>query len=108
MRTITSSSDAGRRNLNEALVSFLQSRDDGRSSTSNIDPADYPDVLPTTWSQLTKSGLLKVGDVNGEKYELLPLGYLTALQLSMRSHAPQTRGKLGRIYRVRKDSFQHT
>ena len=98
----------GRRNLNEALVSFIETTDDGRSSTSDIDPADYPDVLPTTWTQLTKSGLLKVGDVNDEKYELLPLGYLTALQLSMRSHAPQMSGKLGRIYRVRKDSFKHT
>src|ERR1019366_1415587 len=107
MRTLTSSSDARRRNLNKALVSFLESRDDGRCSTSNIDPADYPDVLPATWTQLTKRGLLKNGDTNAEKYELTPLGYLTALQISMRSHAPQMRGKLGRFYRVGKDSFKH-
>jgi hypothetical protein len=88
MRTITSSSDAGRRNLNEALVSFIETMDDGRFSTSDIDPADYPDVLPTTWTRLTKRGLLKVGGMNGEQYELMPLGFLTALRISMRLGRP--------------------
>lgn len=71
--------------------------DDGRYSRSNIDPADYPDVLRTTWSQLTKEGLLKVEDVNVEKYELITLGYLTALKISIRSHALQVRGRLPRV-----------
>ena len=88
MRTIISSSDAGRRNLNEALVRFIETMDDGRFSTSNIDPADYPDVLPATWTRLTKRGLLKVGGMKGEKYELMPLGFLTALRISSRLGRP--------------------
>jgi len=68
MRTVTSSSDGGRRKLNEALVSFIETIDDGRFTTSNIYPADYPDVLPTTWTQFAKRGLLKDEDMNAEKY----------------------------------------
>ena len=75
--------DARRRNLNEALVSFIETMDDGRFSTSDIDPVDYPNVLLTTWMRLTKRGLLKVGGMKGEKYELMPLGFLTALKISI-------------------------
>jgi hypothetical protein len=108
MRTVTSSYDAGRRYLNEALVRFIETMDDRRSSTSNIEPADYSEVLPTTWAQLAKRGMVKVEDMNAGKYEVTPLGYSTALKISIRSDSSQIRGRIGRLYRVRKDSFKRT
>jgi hypothetical protein len=95
-RTVTMSSHTERRKLDKALVSFLETIDDGRSSTPNIDPADYPDVLPTTWAELTQKGLLRKGDTIGEMYELMPLGFLRALKTSGRADAHQFREKRGR------------
>ena len=102
---MTLSSDARRRNLDEALVSFMDALGDGWFCVFYISPSDFPHVLPTTWTELTKRGLLKDRDMNVEMYELTLLGYVTALMISGRSDDPQFREKLGRLCKVLKDSL---
>lgn len=103
---MTLSPDARRRNLEEALVSFLDALGDGWFCVFYISPSDFPNVLPTTWTELTKRGLLKDSDMNVEMYELTPLGYVTALRVSGRSDEQQFRERLGRLCKVLKDSLK--
>lgn len=103
---MTLSPDARRKNLNEALVRFLNALGAGQFSVLYIDPADYPDVLPTTWTKLTNRGLLKDMNMNVEMYQITPFGYITALKLSGRSDEQQFRKELGRLCKVLKDSLK--
>ncbi len=103
---MTLSPDTRRRNLNEALVSFLDALGDGWFCVLYISPSEFPNVQPTTWTELTKRGLLKDRDMNEEMYALTPLGYVTALRVSGRSDELQFREKLGRLCKVLKDSLK--
>jgi hypothetical protein len=80
-------SRARRQILDKILVSFLETLGDAPFSTLIIDPGDYPDVLPRTWTELAERGLLKVEGVNCEMYKLMPLGYVRALKISRCSDA---------------------
>ena len=103
---MTLSPDASRRNIEEALVSFIKALGEGWLSAFYIMRSDFPDVLPTTWTELTKSGLLKDMDMNVEAYQFTPFGYVKALKVSGRSDDPQFRGKLGDLCKVLKVSFK--
>lgn len=104
--TMTLSLDARRRNLDEALVSFIAALGDGWFSAFYIMRSDFPNVLPTTWTKLTNSGLLKDMNMNVEAYQFTPLGYVMALKVSRRSDDPQFRAKIGNLCKVLKDSVK--
>jgi hypothetical protein len=99
---MTLSADARRANLNEALLAFLDKLGDGQFCWFYIIRTDYPDVLPTTWTELSNRGLLKDTDTNVETYQFTPRGYITALKLSGRSDEQQFREGLGNLCRVLK------
>ena len=103
---MTLSRDARRRNPEEALVSFMDALGDGWFSAFYINRSDFAHVLPTTWTELTKRGLLKDMDMNVEMHQLTPLGYITALRVSGRSDEQQFRENLGRLCKVLKDSLK--
>jgi hypothetical protein len=71
-----------------------------------ISPAGFPNVLPTTWAELTSKGILQDRDLNDETYELTPFGYLMALRVSGRSDERQFREKLGKFCKVLKGSLK--
>jgi hypothetical protein len=103
---MTLSSDARRQNFDGALVSFLDALGDRLFCTFYISPSDYPNVLATTWTELTSRGLLNHLDWNIEMYQLTPLGYVTALKISGRADDPEFREKLGRLCKVLKGSLK--
>ena len=105
-RTMTVSSDAKRRNLDEALASFLEALGDELFRTFCISLSDFPHVLLTTWMELTNQGWLEEVSLNYEMYRLTPLGYVTALRVSGRSDDQQYRENLGRLCKVLKDSLK--
>lgn len=72
------------RNLDVALVSFVAALGDGWVFRFYIMRTDFPDVLPTTWPELTKRGLLEDMNMNVEAYKFTPLGYVKALKVSGR------------------------
>jgi len=69
-----------------------------------ISPSDFPNVLASTWTELTRRGWLEEEFLNFEMYRLTPLGYATALKISGRSDDPQFHEKLGRLCEVMKDT----
>ncbi len=103
---ITLSVDARRRNLVEALVSFVDALGDGWFCVFYISPSEFPNVLKTTWPELIKRGLLKDTAMNEEMYQFTPLGYVTALRVSGRSDEQQFRENLGRLCKVLKDTLK--
>jgi len=103
---MTLSTDARRRNLDEALASFVAALGDGWFSPFYINPSQFPDVLDTTWPELVRRGLLKDANINEERYKVTPFGYVTALKVSRRSDDPEFRRKLGNICKVLKDSVK--
>jgi hypothetical protein len=103
---MTLSSDVRRQNLGSALASFLDALGDKLFCTFYISPSDFPDVLATTWMELTTRGLLNDMNLNAEMYQLTPLGYVTALKISGRADDPQFREKLGRLCKVLKGSLK--
>jgi hypothetical protein len=103
---MTLSPDTRRRNLDEALVSFLDALGDEWFCTFYISPPDFPNVLETTWPELIRRRLLKDTNMNEEMYLFTPLGYVTALKVSGRSDDPQFRAKLGNLCKVLKDSLK--
>ena len=92
--------------MDEALVSFMAALGDGGFSAFYIMPPDFPGVLPTTWTELTKRGLLKDLDMNVEAYQFTPFGYVKTLKVSGRSDDPEFRHKLGDLCKVLKDSVK--
>jgi hypothetical protein len=103
---MTLSSDDRCKNLNEALIAFLNRLGDGQFDVFCITPTDYPDALPTTWTEATNRRLLRDMDMNVEMYKFTPSGYVTALTLSGRSDEQQFREGLGNLCRVLKDSLE--
>jgi len=100
------SADARRRNLDEALVSFMDALGDEWFCSLYISPAGFPNVLPTTWAELTSKGILQDRDLNDETYELTPFGYVMVLRVSGRSDERQFREKLGKFCKVLKGSLK--
>lgn len=103
---MTLSADARRANLNEALIAFLNGLGDGQFGVFYITTADYPHVLPTTWTGLVNTRLLKDLNMNVEMYQFTPSGYIAALKLSGRSDEQQFREGLGNLCRVLKGSLK--
>lgn len=103
---MTLSAAARRSNLNEALIAFLNGLGDQQFTVHYIDPKDYPDVLPTTWRELTNRCWLEDTNMNFEMYKFTPSGYVKALEVSGRSKDPQFRAELGKICKVLKDSLK--
>jgi hypothetical protein len=91
-----------RKNLNEALVSLLNSLGEAPFTDLTFVPSHYPDVLPTTWTEMTKCGLLEDEGMNIVAYRLTKYGYIRALQESGRSEDPEFREQLGKICKVLK------
>jgi hypothetical protein len=72
---MTLSVDDRRANLREALIAFLIALGDRQFDLFFIEPAKYPEVLPTTWVELTNRNWLKEMDMNIELYKFTPSGY---------------------------------
>jgi hypothetical protein len=100
---MTLSTDDRRKNLNEALIAFINRLGDGWFSDFRITPTDYPDVLKTTWPELTNRSFLEDKNENVTSYQFTPRGYITALKLSGRSNEQQFREGLGKLCGVLKD-----
>jgi hypothetical protein len=103
---MTISDDARRANLNEALNAFLIRLGDRQFVQFDIVRADFPDILPTTWTDLTERRWLRDLETNREMYRLTPLGYVKALKVSDMSDTPRFREQLGNICKVLKDSLK--
>ena len=103
---MTLSVDDRRENLKEALVTLLNALGDGMFATFWIDPSTFPNVLPTTWTELTSRYWLKDMDWSPQAYQFTSLGYVKALRISGRADDTQFREDLGKICRVLKDSVK--
>jgi hypothetical protein len=106
IRGMTLSADARLVNLNEALIAFLNALGESQFSYFYIMRTDYPGVLDTTWTELTRRGWLKDTNMNVTSYQFTPFGYVQALKISRRSEEPQFRERLGSICKVLKDSLK--
>jgi hypothetical protein len=106
IRAMTLSADARITNLNEALVAFLNALGEEQFSYFYIMRTDYPSVLDTTWTELTRRGWLKDANINLRCYQFTPFGYIQALKISKRSEEPQFRERLGSICKVLKGSLK--
>lgn len=103
---MTLSPEVRRANLGEALIAFLAALGDNRFNSFYIARTDYPDVLPTTWTELTSRALIRDMNLSVECYRFTPSGYVAALELSGRSGERQFREGLGNLCRVLKDSLR--
>ena len=79
-----------RKNLNEALVSLLNSLGEAHFTNLTFLPSHYPNVLPTTWTEMTRCGLLEDEGMNIVAYRLTKYGYIRALEESGRSGDPSS------------------
>ena len=91
-----------RANLKEALIAFLNALGGGKFALFFIDPTEYPNVLPTTWTELTSRYWIKDMDMNVQMYQFTALGYVKALKVSGRADEPQFRDDLGKLCKVLK------
>lgn len=103
---MTLSVDDRRKNLKEALVTLLNALGDGKFATFWIDPNEFPNVLPTTWTELSNRYLLEDMNLNVPQYRFTPFGYVRALRVSGRADDNQFREDLGKICKVLKDSVK--
>jgi hypothetical protein len=104
--TMTLSVDDRRENLRDALIAFLNKLGDRRLNLFFIDRAKYPQVIPTTWTELSKRYWIKDVASTIEWYTFTPLGYVQALKVSGRADEAQFRADLGKLCKVLKDSLK--
>jgi len=104
--TVTLSVDDRRENLKEALIGFLDVLGDRSFSNFWIDPNEFPEVLATTWTDLTAKYWLREMNWNIQMYQFTPSGYVQALRISGRAKDTQFREDLGKICKVLKDSVK--
>ena len=89
-----------------ALIAFLNRLGDQKWIGYYIDPKDFPDVLPTTWTELTNRNWLKDMNMNVEMYQFTSPGYVKALEISGRSEELHFREELGKICKVLNNSLK--
>ncbi|MGO9273228.1 MAG: hypothetical protein ACLQOO_23830 [Terriglobia bacterium] len=99
---MTLSVDARLKNLNDALLAFLNALGEERFLLFFFEPTDYPDVLPTTWTELTNAHLLEDMNWTSRAYRFTPRGYIRALKLSGRLNEEKFKQELGKLCAVLK------
>jgi len=99
---MTLSIAARRKNMKEALVSLTNSLGETHFTDLTVIPSHYPDVLPTTWTEMTRHGLLEDEGMNFVAYRLTKYGYTRALHESGRWEDPELREQLGEMCKVLK------
>jgi len=104
--TVTLSIDDRRANLRDALIAFLDALGDRQFHLSFIEPAKFPEVLPTTWVELTNRHWIEEVDENGALCKFTSFGYVMALRISGCADEAQFREDLGKLCKVLKDSLK--
>jgi hypothetical protein len=104
--TMTLSVDDRRANLREALISFLNALGDRQFDHFFIEPAKFPEVLPTTWVELTNRHWIEEVDMNGALCKFTSFGYVMALRSSGCADEAQFREDLGKLCKALKDSMK--
>jgi hypothetical protein len=103
---MTLSAEDRRRNMNEALIEFFDELADQYIRFFRIVRINYPNVLPTTWKELTDRHWIRAIDANDQLYEFTATGYREALKQSGRDREPQFLEGIGKLLRVLKDSVK--
>jgi hypothetical protein len=88
--------------MREALVAFLRALGESKFTFFLIDPTQCPDVLPTTWLELTNNGWIRDMDMTPQSYQFTAMGFVEALRVSGLSEEKQFRENLGRVCNVLK------
>jgi len=102
LKHMTLSPQARRKNLEEALIGFLDALGDRPLRCLDIIPSAFPGLLPTTWIELTNGGLLKDQNIQIPMFRLTCAGYVEALKVSGRSGEPRFLEGLGNLCKVLK------